>query len=92
MADDQKPRFLTVVATDPKVCGVWDRGPDQPHAEDEEFGEVFVSGTQPCEVAATPVVLDALAKGRIREVSGADVPRRQPSEGPIAAATPPSRK
>lgn len=92
MAEDQKPRLLTVVATDPKKVGVWDRGPDHPHKDDEEFGEVFVSGTQPVEVAGTPVVLDALAKGRIREVAGHSVPQRQPSEGPIASTTPQGRK
>lgn len=84
---DEKPRTMRVQATDPKVCGVWDRSPDHPTPD----GEVFVSGEEVVEVAATPIVLDALAKGRIREVSG-HTPLPQPSEGPHASATAPGRK
>jgi hypothetical protein len=82
---DEKLRTLKVKATDPQFCGVWDKSPDQ------LGGEVFVSGEDVVEVAATPIVLDALAKGRIVEVSG-HTPTPQPSEGPHASATAPGRK
>lgn len=82
---DEKVRILHVKATDPKFVGVWDKSPDQ------LGGEVWVSGEEVVEVAATPVVLDALAKGRIVEVSG-HTPLPQASEGPHASATAPGRK
>jgi hypothetical protein len=83
MADEQV-RTLQVKSTDPTRCGVWDRHPDHPAQEGQVEGEVYVAGETVVEVAATPLVLDALAKGRIREVSGAEVPARQPSRGPAA--------
>ncbi len=85
MPEEEKPepqyRTLWVRSTDPSVCGVWDKHPQQPD------GEVFVSGTEARQVAATPVVLDALAKGRLVEVSGPagrekpEAERPLPSEG-----------
>lgn len=74
MAEEEKPepvyRKIWVKAappadpTMPNTCGVWDKHPQQ------EGGEAFVAGSAVKQVAATPVVLDALAKGRIVEVSG----------------------
>lgn len=88
MPEEVKPepdyRLFWAQSTDPAVCGVWDRHPQHPRTPDlapDQVPEVFVSGDKVVQVAATPVVLDALAKGRIREVNGADIPRTQPSQG-----------
>jgi hypothetical protein len=93
MPEDQKPepQFRTFVAksTDPTRCGVWDRHPAHPRPADlppDQVPEVFVSGDKAVPVAATPVVLDALAKGRIVEVSGDAGTVPQGSQGPAAEA------
>lgn len=84
MADEktEKTRLIHVKAVrqpetpaDAESTGVWDKHPDQPG------GEVFVTTADDAvEVAATPIVLDALAKGRIVEVAG-KAPKVAPSEG-----------
>lgn len=83
--EETELRLFWVKATDPTVCGVWDRHPAHPPnrapADPNEVPEVFVSGEAVVQVAATPVVLDALAKGRIREVSGPSLTVPQPSQG-----------
>lgn len=87
MADETTPeklRVFWVKATNPSVCGCWDRHPAHPSSgplSPDEVPEVFVSGGAVVQVAGTPVVLDALAKGRIIEVGGPSVQAPRPSEG-----------
>lgn len=68
---DETMRTFWAKSKDPSKVGVWDRHPDHPpSATSPEGGEVMVAGDQIVEVASTPLVMDALAKGMIVEVSG----------------------
>lgn len=55
-------QMLRVKAVDPTRVGLWDKNPAHPG------GEVWVTGTEECEVADTTEVRDALTQKRIVEV------------------------
>lgn len=69
---DTPLRKLWVIVTDDG--GVWDRDSDQVNE-----GEVFLSGSQPQECYATTRINEALASGRLKEVSSpSSVPKSPP--------------
>lgn len=92
MAEEQTPapepvyRQFWVKSTDPTKCGCWDVHPQHPG------GEVFVSGTEAALVAGTPIVMDAMAKGRLVEASGpeGEPPKKGALDVPPPAAGSPA--
>jgi hypothetical protein len=78
MADEKKkPSRIFVRSSDPDKVGVWERDANHPN------GEVFVSGKDAKEVAATPLVNQQLANGNLVRADAA-----APSSAPKTAGTP----
>jgi hypothetical protein len=81
-AAPESTRTMHVQLTD-QTRTFWDRHPDHEQAGHED-GDVLITEDLTAQVADTPGVRDAIAKGRLREVSAPAGPRPLPSEGPPA--------
>lgn len=75
---EQNPEIVLVKAgpkLEPGKVAVWERHPDHPHADHEEYGEIFIpdgADNNPVPVALTSLVEEKIRAGLLVQVKTAD--------------------